>query len=749
MSGAPTNQGSLTLPGRGLARPRLSSRMPAAAALPTLLLLVILATLAGYNRPLAVRVAPTDETRQLFYGFHGLERTDDGPFRWTDGWARICLDQLGGVPNATLRVRILGAGAHALGRQQVAFLANDQLIVMAPIQGATRVYQMHLGDALRAADDDCIAIVSAAGPTEGDVRPLGVPFAGMALDQVVTAGINRPALLQLGLNMALAAFAYWLLVLGGISAWVAVGGVLAVAALLLAAITGGQTAPGLGLARHMLPLVTGMAAVGVGALLMREARQLPVGRSRLARDLLAMAFWSVALVGVTDVLQLLLGFGGVWPLKAGFFPSLTPAAALPAALFAGWAWLVLRLLARPGAGGLGAGAALLLLGALLLPVTLKAGVRGWESLFTTYTNNPYEYIADVPKVGGDPAGFLRGFVANKEQLALHSSTHPPGAILMLWGVERLLGPGPVAASWTTIGLSALAVLAALWVGLRLGGPRLGLLAGAMAAVMPGQLIYSTTSLDGVFNMLLALGAAAFLLALERPLRPGLAALAGALIALGLFFTYAATQLFFFGVAVAAVGAWRAWPGAPGRGAGRLWAAGWPLARQGAIAAAVIVGLYLALFAATGFNVVEGALRATAINVEVMRNVTARPFLPPSLAYYTLYLVANLLAFAWYLGPWGLAAAGSAGRAALAEDSPGAFAALAVGLAALVAGMALSGLFNREVERIWGFTYPLLAVLVARHALQGDKRAQGWRAGLFLALLFAHGMAIRLLLNTFW
>lgn len=724
--------------------------IPGAAALPLLLILVVIATVASYNAPLAIRLAPTDETRQVFYGFHGLERADDGPFRWTDGSSRVCFEQIGRLSRAVVSVRILGEGAHALGREEVSFFVNDRPIVAAPIQGVTRLYHMHVGDALTARDDDCLRIVSDAAPSPGDVRTLGVPFAGLALVSVAGAEPNYPALAQLALNLGVAALAYALLCQIGVSSWTALAGVAGVAALLSAAVRLGMPAPGLGLARHMLPLALGMAAMSAGLAAHRATRPWRAAAPLIVRDLLAMAFWSAVLVGLTELFQELLSFGGVWPLKAGYFPSFTPLALLPAALFAGWAWLVLRRLDGGAARGRLAGsAALVLLGGLALAVALRAGVRGWESLFATFTDNPFEYIADVPRVGDDPVGFLGQFVALKGELALHSSTHPPGAILLLWAVERVFGPGPVPASWAAIALSALAPAAALWAGHRLGGPRLGLLAGAVAAVMPGQLVYGVTSMDGVFNMLLALGAAAFLLALEPGARWWAAALAGLLIAAGLLFTYAATQLFFFGLAVCAAALWRGWAAADGPAPARLAGAAAPVLRQGLVAAGALALIYLGLYLATGFNVVEGALRATAINVDVMRAVKARPFLPPSLSYYTLYLVANLLAFAWYLGPWGLTAATGAGGAALRRRPLDGLGALAAGLAALVAGMALGGLFNREVERIWGFTYPLFAVLVARHALQGDARQQRWRAGLYLALAFAHGLAIRVLLNTFW
>jgi hypothetical protein len=86
----------------------------------------------------------------------------------------------------------------------------------------------------------------------------------------------------------------------------------------------------------------------------------------------------------------------------------------------------------------------------------------------------------------------------------------------------------------------------------------------------------------------------------------------------------------------------------------------------------------------------------------------------------------------------------------ARQQPGSLDVLALALLALVLGMWLSGLFVREVERIWGFAYPLAAVLMAAHIWQGEtRRVRLWRAGLWVALFFAQAATMHMLLNTYW
>ncbi|HMQ30114.1 MAG TPA: hypothetical protein PKD53_05270 [Chloroflexaceae bacterium] len=733
-----------------------------AAPLPATLALlwVVAATWLAYNAYLPVRIAAGDEVRQVLRDFQPIERTSEATFRWTTGYSQICLDQIGGIPHSIVRLSLLGSYAAPLGIESATLLANDQAIATLPLAGSNRSYHLLIHEALNTADDDCLILVSEVASPPGERRLVGVPFAELTLQPLRDAEPVRPALLQLLLNLALAGGELWLAPRLGVRRTWAAAGVIGATTLLLAALVGRWVEPGLGIARAMLPLLAGAALLGTGSVAAGRLRRRLAGHARalLIADLLGLAFWSAALLAVTLLFQRLMGVSGMWPMKAGLSPAPVALLAAPLALFVVWGALVLAAQAaleepaRVARAWRWAAVALVLGGAVALPVALKGSVRGWGSLFATFTDNPYEYISDVPRVGDDPLGFLRSYVAIAPGLSLHGSTHPPGNALLLWAVERVFGPGPVPASLVAIALSGALPLAALWLGWRLGGPALGLLAGAAAVVMPGHQIYSVTSMDGVFNGLLALGAVAFFLALEPGAPRRLAALAGLLIGAGLFFTYAATQLAFFGLGAAVVAIWRRraaeGPGAP------WWPAAAPVLRQGAIAAGVIAGGYLGLFLLAGYNVVEGAVTATATNAAVMRGLDGvapgRAFAPPNLAYYTMHLVANLLPFAWYLGPAGLQAATGAGGRALRGRPWGPLAGLAVAAVALLGGMWLSGLFNREVERIWSFAGPLLAVLVAAHivagATPGERR---WRAALFLGLLAAHAMGIRLLLNTYW
>lgn len=717
------------------------------ACLAGLLLVVFAATVAAYNNPLTSLLAADSQPEDAFSRFHTLEQRQDNQraFRWTKGDSRICLAQWGYASRSVLHLVL---GTHPAIQAEVAEVRlhiNDQPFAMLALLPGERHYQMLLSGQQQHQDDLCITLASETARIPGDRREVGAAFQVFALQRLPAAGLSWPARLQALLNLALAVPGFWLLRRGGLSPLAAALLIALPAMLLGAGVAAGWIVPGLEAAHTMLPMVGSLALIASGAAglhlagpaMERYARGLP---PRLSRDLLAMLFWSIVLCGTVWLLQAVYTHDGVWPLKAGVWPGFTPLVLLPATLFAGWLALLLALLRSPQPKPAPA-LALVIVGAVLLPVVLKVSVRGWDLLYYTFAENPTDYIRDVPLIGGDPLTFLRSYVALSPVLAGHNSNHPPGSVLLLWSVTRFFpGEAAVTATWTAISLSSLGAAAAYWLGQRLGGAQIALLAGALTVVMPFQQIYTVTSMDGVFAALMACALVASFLALEPQARPGMAALAGGLIALGLLLTYATTQLIFFGAAVALLALVRGQPLST-------------LLRQGAIIAATLAAFYLLLGLTTGFHIIEAAVQAMTNNSQPFVGQMSRPTLPwlPTLAHYSYYLWVNIAPFAWYLAPWGLAALTPPLAVALrSARQPDSRAALALSLLALVAGMWLSGLFVREVERIWGFVYPLAAVLMALHIWQGEtQREKLWRAALYLTLFFAQSAIMRMLLNTYW
>lgn len=712
------------------------------AAYVTITLFVIGLNWLTANAGQPLTIAPASASRWLLAGLNQVETGEWGDFRWTDGDSQVCVEGVGYAPRSLVTVWLAGAYARSLGTNEVTLVAGQAEPVAVPLTTELRRYTMITGADQQAGANVCLTIQSSAVRDPNNPRWLGVPFHGLRVMPLAVAGgvIPAPAGLATGLALAIG----WLALLhfSGLPLLLATGLVTLVSVVISYTLIGGFVPFGAGTLRWALPTVVG---VWMGVLGLAGARWLHLRRPWMY-DLAGILFWSVALIGTFWLLQRISGHSGVWPLKSRIDPSPTWWVIVPIGLAIlwftiGWRWLARPLQPVPVV-------VYTLLGALVLPVAFDIAVHGIDAPIALFRDSPYEYLRDTPYVAGDPIGFMANFETIAPQLSVHGSTHPPGAILFLWLIEQVFGPGPVATSWITIGLTALIPLVAVWVGWRLGGSQLALAAGMLAVVLPGQMIYGVTSLDGVFSLLIAIGAASFFFALEPPQRPALAIISGLSIAAALFMTYAATQLFFFGVAVAALALAR-------HGA----QAGWRttllvIVRQGAIAAGVIVVIYLLIFLTTGFNVISASRLATQINGEMMERFREygpppTPFLPPSYDYYLRFAAANLVSYLVFVTPWVLTALSALYLRAGRERWQPAWAALLGALGAFVLGMWLSGLFNREVEQIWMFTYPLVAVLAAYHSLGGETVRQGRRLVLYFGLTLAFFVVMKLTLYTIW
>ena len=297
-----------------------------------------------------------------------------------------------------------------------------------------------------------------------------------------------------------------------------------------------------------------------------------------------------------------------------------------------------------------------------------AMVDGIDAL-TAPLSGPHDYLAAVERVGS-PAAFLRSFTDRLEDLSLHVQGHPPGMVLILWGLEWI---GLGGQTWTTvlvIGAGASATTAALLTVRAMSGESNARKLAPFLALSPA-VIWIATSADAFFLGVGAWGIA--LLALGAQRRSDRLSLAGGVVlGLILFLSYGAVAL--APVALVAVAVHR-----------RL---------RPLLVATSGVAAVVALFAAAGFWWFDG-LAGTVARYEA--GVAAqRPF--------AWFAVANLAAFALALGP---AVAVGLGRIRGAPTA-------ALTCAALIGVLAadLSGLSKGEVERIWLIFVPwVLAICV--------------------------------------
>nr|WP_255603377.1 glycosyltransferase family 39 protein [Oscillochloris sp. ZM17-4] len=721
--------------------PRTVARAPWAVAPPLLLGLLALAlTLAYYGGAYHTQVRADDRILGLFSGFQSLEAADTpNPYRWTKGEGTVCLPAAGATrPAGILQLDLLGSSVAGIDR---ADLRLGELTIPLQIAPESRRYRM-LTPPAPLAGPVCLTLISATvDPGQG--RVVGV---GLRSAELWKLGPAAPPYGQLAVNLWLAVGGYWLLRRLDLPRLLALALALAPLALLGAGLLGGalRVAPN-------LPFWSAFAAVSLSLVLGAVvAYQSAAPRlSAWQRELLGVAL-TAALLGVGwYAMAHLPGYFWPFPLMARAGTELSWAAALPAGLFAIFAAAVIFWLRRdaPPPAALVVGVSWL--AAAGLPVALKASLRGWDSLFQTFALQEGDYIRDVPLVGADPIGFLRGYVAAMPDLALHNKTHPPGNTLFLWLVEYTLGAGPEPATWAVIALAALGVWPTYLLARRLSGWRAGTLAAAIYALLPAYMIYAATSMDALLATVLAWATWALYATFISDAGPNAArsalhqiypVLAGLLIALGLLLSFTTLML---GLVALTLAVWRLRAGPVGRADLLRWAG---LAATVAGAALLALG---AVWLLSGYSSLAAFLMGVANNkIDVGERVS-----PLGLSSYLFFLAVNAVAYGCFLGPWllhRLIVGARRGVGQIVAGSPRPADAVWAGAAALIGGMLLSGLFYREVERIWLFSHILLATALADGIMrETSRRSQIALAALILVGLFAHSLIFRAALRVSW
>jgi hypothetical protein len=312
-----------------------------------------------------------------------------------------------------------------------------------------------------------------------------------------------------------------------------------------------------------------------------------------------------------------------------------------------------------------------------------------------YTKIYLEYIADVPKV--ERAG-LREFLGKYStprlfnNLSVHAKTHPPGGVVFQWGVAQVFGHSVWAGALASILFSALSLIVAYALGRELYGETAARAAVALLLVAPNYVMFVTTSMDGPFSVFPALS----VWLLVRALREGArwqtsGVLLGLSIAAGSFMTYAAPLFLAVFVALFLFTTWRR---SPPRAA--------TMVRVLAVAAGAVIVFYAALAAWSGYDPLA------AVRASIAQDQATMGTGHETLGRYLQISVANLMAFLIGVGAAFTAALlRRAGRAARGDRD-----AYLVSMLLSLPILAFSTLFTLEVERVWLFLVPLLAVAVA-------------------------------------
>ncbi len=343
-------------------------------------------------------------------------------------------------------------------------------------------------------------------------------------------------------------------------------------------------------------------------------------------------------------------------------------------------------------------------------------IDGWQRGVADRLTTDTEYLHDVPRVG-DIGAMLRVFAERipglrPDSWTTHVAGHPPGALLVFVGLDRIGLPGgvPAALLCVLVGSSAGVAVA---IALRALGAEITARAALPFGVLFPGAIWIGVSADGLFTGVLAWGVALLALGTARQ-RLDAAAVAvsaagGLLLGATLFLSYGLVLAALLPVAVAVVA----------RRVG-------PLLMAGAGVAAVV-----AAFAAAGFWWFDG-----------YRAVTFRYYQPGEYGLvrpYSYWVWADLAGLAVVLGPAGVAGLRRVFTPGQRQPRVLVLVCAAAAVAVLVAD--LSGLSKAEVERIW---LPFAVWLVAAAGLLPTRQVRWWLAGQAVVAL-----AVNHLLLTTW
>ncbi|MGH3783748.1 MAG: hypothetical protein ACRDRO_24785 [Pseudonocardiaceae bacterium] len=348
-------------------------------------------------------------------------------------------------------------------------------------------------------------------------------------------------------------------------------------------------------------------------------------------------------------------------------------------------------------------------------------IDGWQRGVADRLTTDTEYLHDVPRVA-DIGAMLRSFAerilgGHPESWTVHVAGHPPGALLVFVGLDRIGLPGGVPAALLCVLVGSSAAVAVAITLRALGAEATARAALPFGVLFPGA-IWIGVSADGLFAGVLAWGVALLALGAARPRLDlpafGASAAGGLLLGATLFLSYGLVLAGLLPVAVVV--------------AARRVA---PLLVAGAGVAAVV-----ATFAVAGFWWLDG-----------YRQITIRYYQPGEYGLvrpYGYWVWADLACLAVVLGPAGVAGLRRVFSSTGGLGAPGGRGVLmlvcvAAGVGVLVAD--LSGLSKAEVERIW---LPFAVWLVAAAGLLPGRQARWWLAGqAVVALVVNH------LLLTSW
>jgi hypothetical protein len=343
-----------------------------------------------------------------------------------------------------------------------------------------------------------------------------------------------------------------------------------------------------------------------------------------------------------------------------------------------------------------------------------------------------DYIGGVPVVERlGPRQFLSEFVTRAPELPMHCRTHPPGAVLFLWLSQRIW-TSDIAAALAVLAVSSLAIPAVYLLAQDQFAHRTAALAAALFMLAPSIVLFSATCLDAVFMAPMVWTVCLIWRAGgHRPVWCGIGAgLAGSIAAL-MTFSVAFLALWAIAALMLLV--------VLDRKRARYFAIGL------CSAAATSLLLFTLLYLWSGYHVFTNLQVARHQHEQIMRGMNHATW-----RQHLHLVVANLVAFFAAAGiPLALLWGRQAWQAIRGTEPPAARALTLSFLLALVI-IAAAPLFTLEVDHIWLFMVPFLAVAAAAWlARDGDLEEATPAVRWTLGGLALQVVAMETLLHTMW
>jgi asparagine N-glycosylation enzyme membrane subunit Stt3 len=402
------------------------------------------------------------------------------------------------------------------------------------------------------------------------------------------------------------------------------------------------------------------------------------------------------------------------------------------------------------------------------------------------------------------------------KLSLHSGTHPPGAVLFLYGVSQLIAPDILTAALASIVFTSLSVVPAYLLALELTGKKTAGFALFLYLLAPNAAMFNATCMDGVFSVFPIAALYLFCRALlpywrDAPHSPRQLVLYSALtgLALGAGMLLSFATVFIVALFSAAVLLTRLADNPPKKllaaalasaaticallfllvfhqknvyalagtvlfGLGACWvllAGTWSLRFKAGLAALCIAGFvfivfYFALYLATDYNLLSSlkvALRKDSHNMGSGLESVGR-YLYLSCANFAAFFIAVglpitvlwlretcVIATSWcrvVMQPDSACMDAATGKSPLAHLQLAGLYAMA--FIATLLTLNFASLFTLEVERIWIFMIPIIAVAAGRQLQELCERAGSLRPALGVGIpLAGQTLLFETYLYTYW